>query len=48
MQPRVAAFGSLTKEEQDAELEKGMADIRAARTYSAQSIMDELKRDYGV
>ena len=46
--PDPIAFGSLTKEEQAAELEKGMADIRAARTYSAQSIMDELKRDYGV
>ena len=72
------AFGSLTKEQQDAELEKvqkiasdvgiafqiqddildvtstteelgkGMADIRAGRTHSAQSVMDELKRDYGV
>ena len=40
------AFGS--KEQQDAELEKGMADIRAGRTHSAQSVMDELKRDYGV
>ena len=38
------AFGSLTKEQQDAELEKGMA----GRTHSAQSVMDELKRDYGV
>jgi DNA-damage-inducible protein J len=42
------AFGALTKEQQDAELEKGMADIRNSRTYSAQSVMDELKRDYGV
>ena len=42
------AFGSLTKEQKDAELEKGMADIRAGRTHSAQSVMDELKRDYGV
>ena len=25
-----------------------MADIRAGRTHSAQSVMDELKRDYGV
>ena len=41
------AFGSLTKQK-DAELEKGMADIRAGRTHSAQSVMDELKRDYGV
>lgn len=42
------AFGSLTKEQRDAELEKGMADIREGRTYSAQNVMDELKRDYGV
>ena len=42
------AFGALTKEQRDAELEKGMADIRAGHTHSAQSVMDELKRDYGV
>ena len=42
------AFGALTKEQRDAELEKGMADIRAGHTLSAQSVMDELKRDYGV
>lgn len=42
------AFGALTKEQQDAELEKGMADVREGRVYSAQSVMDELKRDYGV
>ena len=42
------AFGSLTKEQRDAELEKGMADIREGRTCSAQSVLDELKRDYGV
>ncbi len=42
------ALGSLTKEQLDAELEKGMADIRECRTYSAQSVMDELKRDYGI
>ena len=39
-----AAFGALTKEQRDAELEKGMADIRGGRTHSAQSVMDELKR----
>ena len=42
------AFGALTKEQRDAELEKGMADIREGRIYSAQSVLDELKRDYGV
>ena len=45
---KLVAFGSLTKKQKDAELEKGMADIRAGRTHSAQSVMDELKRDYGV
>ena len=48
LQRKSVAFGSLTKEQRDAELEKGMADIRAGRTHSAQSVMDELKRDYGV
>ena len=42
------AFGALTKEQRDAELEKGMADIQEGRISSAQSVMDELKRDYGV
>lgn len=42
------AYGSLTKEQFDTELEKGMDDIRESRTYSAQAVMDELKRDYGV
>lgn len=42
------ALGTLTKEQLDAELEKGMADIRDGRTYSAQSVLDELERDYGI
>ena len=35
------AFGALTKEQRDAELEKGMADIREGRVYSAQSVLEE-------
>lgn len=42
------AFGSLTKEERDRELEKGMEDIREGRVYSAESVLEELHRDYGV
>ena len=42
------AFGSLTKEELDRELEKGMEDIREGRVYSAESVLEELHRDYGV
>ena len=41
-------FGSLTKEERDRELEKGMEDIREGRVYSAESVLEELHRDYGV
>ena len=42
------AFGSLTKEGRDRELEKGMEDIREGRVYSAESVLEELHRDYGV
>ena len=42
------ALGTLTKEQLNAALEKGMADIRERRTYSLQSVIDELQRDYGV
>lgn len=48
LERKPVAFGSLTKEQRDAELEKGVADIRNGRTYSARSVMDELKKDYGV
>lgn len=39
---------SLTKEEFDAEIAKGMADIEAGRTYTAESIKEEMRRDYGL
>ena len=42
------AYGALTKEQFDAEIEKGMADIRAGRVYSADDIEAEMRRDYGI
>lgn len=42
------AYGALTKEQFDAEIEKGMADIRADRVYSADDIEAEMRRDYGI
>lgn len=42
------AYGSLTKEQFDAEIEKGIADIREGRVYSADAIEAEMKRDYGM
>ena len=32
------AYGSLTKEQFDAEIEKGMEDIKAGRVYSADEV----------
>ena len=42
------AYGSLTKEQFDSEIEKGMADIRAGRVYSADGVEAEMKRDFGI
>ena len=42
------ALGSLTKEELDAELEKGMDDIRSGRVYTDAEVFDEMRRLNGV
>lgn len=42
------AIGSLTKEQFDEEMQKGMDDIKAGRVYSAESVEDEMKRIYGI
>lgn len=42
------AYGSLTKEQFDAEIEKGVVDIRAGRVYSADDVEAEMKRDFGI
>ena len=41
-------YGSLTREQFDAEMEKGMADVKAGRVYSADIIEAEMKRDFGI
>ena len=42
------AYGSLTKEQFDEEIGKGMADMKAGRVYSADAVAAEMKRDYGI
>lgn len=42
------AYGTLTKEQFDSEIEKGMADVKAGRVYSADDIEAEMKRDFGI
>ncbi|MCD7819697.1 MAG: type II toxin-antitoxin system RelB/DinJ family antitoxin [Lachnospiraceae bacterium] len=45
---RPLAYGALTKEQFDAEIEKGMTDIENGRVYSADEIEAEMQRDFGV
>lgn len=42
------AMGELTKEQLDAELEKGMADIETGRVCSADEVEEEMHRLYGI
>lgn len=43
-----AAYGSLTKEQFDSEIEKGMADIREGRVYSVDTVEAETKWEFGI
>lgn len=43
-----AALGSMTKEQFDMELQKGMDDIAAGRVIAADVVEAEMKRIYGV
>lgn len=42
------AYASLTKEQFDKEMEKGLDDIKAGRVYSADDIEAEMKKDFGI
>ena len=42
------AIGSLTKEQLDAELQKGMDDIAAGRVIPAEQVEAEMRKLYGV
>ncbi|MDE7366860.1 MAG: hypothetical protein K2N24_05850 [Lachnospiraceae bacterium] len=41
------AYGSLTKEQFDSEIEKGMMDIREGRVYTADNVEAEMKQRQG-
>ena len=47
-QAELLNYSSLTREQFDAEMEKGMADVKAGRVYSADTIEAEMRRDFGV
>jgi DNA-damage-inducible protein J len=42
------AFGSLSEERFNAEIEKGLGDLAAGKVASADSVADRIHRDYGV
>ena len=42
------AFGALSKEQFDTEINKGLSDIKAGRVYSADSVEEEMKRDFDI
>ena len=42
------AYDSLTKDQFDAEIGKGMEDVREGRVYSADAVEEEMRRDYGI
>ena len=46
--PMSNAYGSLTKEQFNAEIEKGMEDIKAGRVYSADEVEAEMKQEFGI
>ncbi len=41
-------FESLTKEEFDAEIQKGIDSIKAGRTYSVDEVEREMNREFGI
>ena len=47
-QEKPACLWKPYKEQFDAEIEKGMADIREGRVYSAAEVEAEMKRDFGI
>ena len=42
------AMGSLTNEQFDSEINKGLSDIKAGKVHTADFIEEEMKRDFGV
>ena len=42
------AMGSTSKEDFDAEIAKGLEDIRAGRTFTAAEVRAEMERDFGL
>jgi len=42
------AYSSLTKEQFDTEIEKGIEDMQEGKVYLADTVENELRRDFGI
>jgi len=47
-QETLVAYGALTKTQFDAEIEKGMDDIRVGRIFTADEVEAEMKREFDI
>lgn len=47
-QSKPLSVGTLTEEQFNAEIEKGLADLASGKVVSADSVSDRMRRDYGV
>ena len=47
-QSKPLSVGTLTEEQFNAEIEKGLADLTAGRVVSAESVADRMRRDYRI
>lgn len=47
-QSKPLSVSTLTEEQFNAEIEKGLADLTAGRVVSAESVTDRMRKDYGV
>jgi addiction module RelB/DinJ family antitoxin len=45
---RPLAIGTLTDEQFDAEIQKGVDSIKAGRTYSADEVEQEMNKEFGI
>jgi len=47
-QSKPVAYASLTEEQFNAEIEKGLSDLGYGKVISAQSVAEKINRDYGI
>lgn len=45
---RPVAYGALTKEQFDMEIQKGYDSIKSGRTYAADEVEAEMSREFGI